>query len=141
MGNFKRGGNPNSRNGFKKLNSRGKELTLEEAYDLRRLHNWKFLYKRRAMRKNLEIGLTDQEFLNLVKASCHYCDKSYLEETRLVNGRLVQMLSIDRKNSAIGYIPSNCVPSCKQCNTIKMDYSYEDFVAKVAKIAVHLKLI
>ena len=32
-------------------------------------------------------------------------------------------MSIDRKDPTIGYLKSNCVPACTQCNRIKNDLS------------------
>jgi hypothetical protein len=51
------------------------------------------------------------------------------------------MLTVDRKDSSKGYTLNNSVPACKHCNTIKMDYSYEKFLNKIATISKHLKLI
>lgn len=138
---YARGKHPNCRNGFKQGNSKGKYYkTPETIEDDRRLWLFSFAYKRRAKRKNLECTLSKQEFLDLVKSSCYYCGLSYIKETRVVNKKLVAMLTIDRKNSSLGYTNTNCVPACKQCNTIKMNYSYDAFISKIKQIYLNLRL-
>jgi hypothetical protein len=44
---------------------------------------------------------------------------------------------IDRKNSLEGYVPSNCVPCCKFCNSAKGIMSYDEFLAFARKIVCH----
>ena len=63
--------------------------------------------KRSAVAKGLEWSLENAE--RLMELPCRYCGT--LPEDR-VNG-------IDRINSGVGYVPSNCVPCCKTCNMVK----------------------
>lgn len=118
--------------GFLINNSRGKQCNDNEA--LRRLWFYNFAYKRRAAKKNLEFNLTGEQFLKLITSNCFYCGKSYLEETRICNGRKVRMLTVDRIDPSKGYVIDNCVPACKQCNTIKMDYTITEFLSKIKQI-------
>jgi hypothetical protein len=124
--------------GFRPNNCHGKDGADNNR--LRLLWFFKFTYKIRALRKNLEVTLTDDDFVRLVTSNCHYCGKSHLLETRLVNNKRVNMLTIDRIDSSKGYTPDNCVPSCKICNTIKMDQTYGDFLAQIKRIHSHLGL-
>lgn len=121
--------------GFRKGNSRG--MDGADNVKLRMLWFFKFAYKRRAKRKGLEVTLTDDDFIKLVTSDCHYCGQSWQNETRVVNKRPVNMLTIDRKDSTKGYIIENCVSCCKICNTIKMDMPYEVFIAQIRKILSH----
>jgi hypothetical protein len=124
--------------GFRPNNCRGKDG--KDNLRLRRLWFFNFLYKRRAARKGLEVTITDQQFIELVTSNCHYCNKDWKLETRTCNGRNVQMLTVDRKDSSLGYTPHNCVSCCKRCNTIKMDMSYDEFIKQIKAIAQHLNL-
>lgn len=133
---FKRYGLYVRPSGFRPGNCRG--VNGQDSIRLKYLWLYKFAYKRRASRKGLEFSLSEDQFLTLVTSNCHYCGQSYLSETRVVNKKAVQMLTVDRKDSNKGYTAENCVPACKQCNTIKMDYSYEEFINKINKIAKHL---
>lgn len=134
MSKYTRGTNPNSRNGFKRLNKYGKFITLEEAEDLRRLHQKRFQYDRRCKRKNIEMVLTDEEFLSLVKSDCAYCGEPWKNQYRRVNRWTVNMGGIDRKDNTRGYTVDNCVPCCKDCNTIKMTLSFDAFMQKIKRI-------
>lgn len=124
--------------GFRVNNCRGKDG--EDNIRLRYLWFFKFNYKRRAARKGFEVTLQDDEFIKLVTSDCHYCGKSWRSEERTCNGKQVKMLTIDRKDSSKGYNFNNCVSSCKRCNTIKMDMSYEEFIERIKAIHSHLKL-
>lgn len=125
--------------GFRPNNCRGKDGI--DSIRLRMLWLFKFAYKRRAARKNLQITISEDEFIALVTSDCHYCGKSWKKEVRTVNRREVRMLTIDRKDSSKGYVSENCVSCCKRCNTIKMDMSYEEFLSQIKDIAQNLKLV
>jgi 5-methylcytosine-specific restriction endonuclease McrA len=101
----------------------------------------KFLNKRyiiskyRAKTANLSFLLSKEEFGRMMKSKCHYCgfDNSNVvynknkSEKFLCNG-------IDRIDSNIGYISTNCVPCCKICNRAKLTTYYKDFVLKMNNI-------
>lgn len=121
--------------GFRAGNLRGRPNEGPEALRRRKyLWLYKFTYKRRAARKELEFTLTEDDFVYLVTGSCYYCGKSYSEDTRIVNKYKVFMLTVDRVDSNKGYTKENCVSCCKQCNTIKMDMTLEDFLSKIKQI-------
>jgi hypothetical protein len=98
---------------------------------LRYLWFFNFAYKRRAKRKGLEVSITNEEFIKLVTSNCHYCDRDWKLENRVVNKRNINMLTIDRKNPKLGYVLDNCVSCCKSCNTAKMDMQYDEFLEKI----------
>lgn len=123
---------------FKIGNYRGQDVRPEVTLRQRYLWFFKFAYKRRAARKGILVTITDDEFVALVTGDCVYCGLSYKEEVRKVNKVWVNMLTIDRKDSSKGYISNNCVSCCKRCNTIKMDMSYDTFIAHITKILQHL---
>lgn len=43
-------------------------------------------------------------------------------------------IKIDRVDSSIGYVESNCVACCAQCNIAKSDYTKDEFVAMARRI-------
>jgi hypothetical protein len=81
-------------------------------------------YKHRSKTKKIKFELSIEEFTDLVCSPCHYC----LKFIKNING-------IDRINSDIGYILSNCLPCCSICNYMKMDTPYKDFIEQVFQIA------
>lgn len=82
-------------------------------------------YKTRATKKQLEFSLTNQEFENIIKNNCFYCNK---ENTHLhCNG-------IDRKNNTIGYTIDNCVSCCGECNYMKGVLNETEFFTQCLNI-------
>lgn len=82
-------------------------------------------YKKSAKNRNLNFELSDEEFFKLVKLPCHYC------------GYNESIIGVDRKDSNIGYVKTNVLPCCEQCNLMKNDKSYDDFF----KICEHIATI
>ena len=80
-----------------------------------------------------KVDLSYEDFLDLIKEPiCHYCSKDLVfhpysrDEDGGFNNRAYQL---DRKDNNIGYIKSNLVPCCWNCNRIKSDiYSYDEFI-------------
>ncbi len=92
-------------------------------------------YKAGATVRGLGFQLTVEEFESLTRLRCFYCGKlpdlisscgaewgSYL-----YNG-------IDRKDSDVGYILSNCLPCCHICNRGKLTMPFEDYCAHVRQM-------
>lgn len=72
-----------------------------------------------AKSRGLEWSIPFQEFVELVKRSCHYCGGE-LPKTRA---------GLDRKDNNIGYTLDNSVPCCAACNQLKSDiFTFEEFV-------------
>jgi 5-methylcytosine-specific restriction endonuclease McrA len=79
-------------------------------------------YKASAKRRNLRFNLSKEYFINNVNAECHYC------------GEKIELVSFDRINSNNGYTEDNIVPCCKQCNTMKWDYTKKEFIEQCKRI-------
>ena len=92
------------------------------------LNRLKNTYKYNAKARNLLWELTDKQFYNLVTKECHYCG----ERSKQYNG-------IDRIDPSKGYTINNCVSCCSWCNTMKLDYSIEDFIHHITAIYNHIK--
>jgi hypothetical protein len=87
-----------------------------------------YVYKRNATRRGIEFELSRESFVKLATLDCFYCGtppknvmkSQYANGDTLYNG-------IDRVNNNIGYIESNCVPCCSNCNYAKRKMNVGDF--------------
>lgn len=87
------------------------KLSIRDRYLMNRLNGM----RNRSTRKGLKFDLSKIQLDYLLSQPCVYCGE--------VAG------TVDRKDSYIGYIYSNCVSACKRCNTIKSNYlSYEEML-------------
>lgn len=87
----------------------------------------------------LKNELTIEEYENLIKQNCYYCDASprkisHLDKNRIALREDFYANGIDRINSLGHYTIDNCVPCCKQCNTMKMNYTKDEFFNKIKTI-------
>lgn len=73
-----------------------------------KLKNW---YRNEDIKKGREFNLTLEQVKVLIEQPCFYCG------IEPANG-------IDRKNSDIGHINGNIIPSCYHCNMILGDIPY-----------------
>lgn len=101
-------------------------------------HRVLLLYKRNANTHGRIWGLTDEQFATLTKTNCHYCDRQPRSVCagKDMNGSYTYN-GIDRKDNALGYVPSNVVSCCKTCNWAKGKMDYEEFMLWVADIVRH----
>ena len=81
-------------------------------------------YRASSKIRKLIFLLTKDEFVEIVKLNCFYCNSSPVKR---FNG-------VDRKDNDIGYIKENCVPCCKFCNYAKKDHSVEEFLNWLERI-------
>lgn len=97
-------------------------------------------YKNDARKCRRFFGLTFAQFETLTRASCHYCgtppQHSCATANRRYNG-ISARNGMDRVNNAIGYVASNLVPCCWQCNRAKNSMTAPAFLAHVERIALH----
>jgi hypothetical protein len=78
-----------------------------------------------AKRRNLDCGLTYQDYLCYTYQSCHYCNEKIPWEPYNDPDRN----SLDRMDNTKGYFKENCVVSCFSCNEMKSNkYTYEEFM-------------
>lgn len=82
---------------------------------------------RSARKKDLEFGLTEEEYNAVTSGTCVFCQRLSTDEHK--NG-------IDRIDPAAGYVPGNCVTCCGQCNIAKKRMSAAEFVAKTREITM-----
>lgn len=101
-------------------------------------------YRTGANYRNLEFSLSLEEFTNLISKNCEYCGTAP-EETKLSKymnktNEVFKHNGIDRIHNDYGYFLFNCVPCCKNCNMMKKDLTYKDFLLHVTKIVEHNKV-
>ena len=91
------------------------------------------VYVNNSTRNNVKFELTIEDFGNLIFKNCHYCDSEPEKLTRN-KGIKKKYNGIDKKYPKLGYVLSNCVPCCWECNRIKSDIPYDKFLDKINKI-------
>lgn len=92
-------------------------------------------YKKEASKKKYFFGLTEETFKELIDSTCFYCGKKPKQVSK--SGGSTDNYTyngIDRLNSDLGYIKSNCVPCCKTCNYMKRTLSPSSFIKHISKI-------
>jgi len=82
-------------------------------------------YKTDAKNRNYVWNLSNEEFDKLIVSKCFYCGSQKQTKRAYNNWGIIEFTGIDRVDNSIGYVLSNCVPCCKQCNFIKKACSKE----------------
>jgi len=91
-----------------------------------------------AITRDLEFKLSLDEFENIVKQNCFYCDKK--DTKTITNGTTTWQLlanGIDRIDSALGYTIANCVPCCERCNIAKRTMSADEYISHCEQVYKH----
>lgn len=83
-------------------------------------------YLARAANKDLEFALTKEQFTKFTTEKCFYCDK---------NASKTHKNGVDRKNNESGYIMSNCVSCCSQCNYMKGSLTENEFIETCKRVS------
>ena len=93
----------------------------------------------RTHKKKLVFELTKDQFRTLVAAPCHYCGAvgSCNTKARPTSNGAFTSNGIDRLDSSVGYVLSNCVSCCKICNLMKNDLAYDQFFLHLKRILSH----
>lgn len=82
-------------------------------------------YLRRGKRKKFDFKLTFEQLYRLITGKCHYC----LKEAKPFQG-------IDRRDNKKGYVISNCVGCCSDCNYSKRIMSESKFKTYLGRITL-----
>lgn len=85
------------------------------------------LVKKRAKTYDREFALLIEDYLAIVKQNCHYCGCEPYHYTKKEDSVFVHN-GIDRKDNNQGYTLDNVVPCCGECNRIKRQRSYDEFI-------------
>ncbi len=92
-------------------------------------------YKYDALRKNRAFELDTELFRVLTSSNCHYCNAVPARVRRTRKNDVTLLYNgVDRKDNNIGYVESNCVSCCTECNYRKKRKSYDEFVKEMEPI-------
>jgi 5-methylcytosine-specific restriction endonuclease McrA len=110
------------------------EVPPPDAVRARKILKWLWKnYARDARRRDIPWMLALEEFRVLAALPCGYCGKPPSNKR---GG--VFYTGIDRKDNRHGYTISNCVPCCKQCNSIKGEHlTFSEMKAAMEAVACH----
>ena len=92
-------------------------------------------YKRNARLRNMAFTLSKEEVLSLITNECFYCGDKESNLLKPNKGSVFLYNGIDRMDSSIGYLMSNCVACCTMCNRAKRDFDQKSFIAMAVRIA------
>jgi hypothetical protein len=88
---------------------------------------WKVFssYIDRCKKRDIEFGLTEDEFYNLTQQKCFYCSTT----PKQVSAKYTDFIynGIDRTDNLRGYTIDNCVTCCRRCNAAKSDMTLGEF--------------
>lgn len=94
-------------------------------------------YIRGAKERDLAWQLSEEQFIDIIESSCHYCgERGSMKDIK--KDRTISINGIDRVDNTKGYTVENIVPCCNFCNHAKKDYSYDYFINKIKFIAEYL---
>ena len=120
-------------------------LTKEQRRMLNsRLHS----YKSGALKRGFEWDITYKLFSEITSKDCVYCGSEPVKVNYFENAPSLQYDSpnadwskytiffngIDRVDSSVGYVESNCVPCCTYCNRAKSDMSFYQFKEHIGRV-------
>lgn len=112
-----------------------KELPNGEAAFNRLLGSYQLSAKKRGIVWNL----TDEQFRDITAGDCHYCGSTPSQKSCSRNGNGDYIYNgIDRVVSTIGYAIGNVVSCCWECNRMKGDMEYEEFLKQIKRIHEYL---
>lgn len=81
--------------------------------------------------------LTFEQFKDIISKNCNYCGsppKNVKKDRRKYRDRILKYNGIDRVDNDVGYVMSNVVPCCRNCNIAKHTYSVDFFKELVTNI-------
>ena len=122
-----------------------KEVSIKRRFDIKKVcvNNIHCAYRSRARRENKEFQLLVVDVESIIFRKCEYCGSEPASEFKhtYTNGDTTSIFKngIDRIDSSIGYLPSNVVTCCWECNNMKSDYSKDFFIEHCKLIVEHNK--
>lgn len=96
-------------------------------------------YVRNASKREQVFELSSQEFEKLITSDCHYCGAAP-SNTKSLRDYTLYWNGLDRLDNTVGYVPENVVPCCSDCNYLKCERNYDEFVEKISKIYNRLNM-
>lgn len=100
---------------------------------------WRKLFlttKRKVQEKNFRFELNIDDFRNIVSKNCFYCNQvPEIKGITRISKDSILANNLVRFDTNLGFIPANCVASCKICQIMKGDLDFDEFHEHVLKIA------
>lgn len=94
--------------------------------------------KRNAEHRGIPVEITAEDFLNIGKNNCTYCNKEApmieVYKNKFSKSEIIKINGLDRIDSTKGYTKENLVSCCTQCNTAKLDKTFDDFKQWVGRV-------
>jgi len=91
-------------------------------------------YKTHARKNKREFYLNEIEFKELIEKNCFYCNSKPENKVIIKNKKDYLYNGIDRVDNKKGYIKENCVSCCKNCNLMKREMSYDNWINHMKNI-------
>lgn len=84
------------------------------------------ILKAKCSYRTIELGIDFEQYkLLLAQMECFYCGEDLTKS---------KGCSLDRINSALGYVQGNCRPCCYRCNVMKADMPESEFIERLQRI-------
>lgn len=90
-----------------------------------------------ATKRKLIWNISFEDWKRLTVMPCHYCDCPPSNHMRGHWNGGYTYNGLDRVDNSVGYVITNVVPCCKQCNHAKSDQSVSDFLAWARRVSEH----
>lgn len=91
-------------------------------------------YRKNAEARGIEWALSDEQVKRLVLSDCYYCGT--VPNRRVESSwDVIFVNGIDRVDNNNGYLESNCVSCCKDCNYAKRTMSAQEYIILCKKVA------
>lgn len=90
-------------------------------------------YRQLAVSEGLSFRLGKGDFIRLIQRSCYYCGASPATE-RKVGTRSFTYSGIERIDNSKGYIRSNMVPCCGNCNRAKSTMTRSEYIQHCKRV-------
>lgn len=92
-------------------------------------------YKRNAKLRGYNFDLTVDQFKELTKQNCYYCNQEPIQKRKTTKYQVDYIYNgIDRKDNTVGYNIDNCVTCCQICNTAKSDLTLDQFYSWIKRL-------
>lgn len=85
-----------------------------------------------------DTDMTPEQFIELSRQNCYYCGAPPSNKFKDICGAIFIYNGLDRVDSSLPHLLSNCVPCCYVCNKMKWDLSQEEFLSRMKRILNNL---
>jgi predicted outer membrane repeat protein len=98
-------------------------------------------YRIRANKAGLDFLIEKELFRKIIQEPCHYCSDLPKNHKYVTTNGILTYNGLDRIDSSVGYVVTNIVTCCAECNWMKGAMSTEEFFDRIIVIAKKFKLL